>query len=90
MSDKYDADGSGDISREELRAAAQDFRLASSEAELDDLIAKVDGDGKISFEEFQAAKIVKVIQVESMGQLLEAVSQGATTLVRLHATVLLA
>ena len=85
--DKYDADGSGDISREELRAAAQDFRLASSEAELDDLIAKVDtdGDGKISFEEFQAAKIAKVIEVESMGQLLEAVSQGATTLVEFHA-----
>jgi thiol-disulfide isomerase/thioredoxin len=89
---KYDADGSGAISRDELRAAARDFNLASTDDELDALIAKVDtdGDGEISFDEFVNAKIAKVIEVDSVGRLLELVSGGGkgpapVTLVEFHA-----
>jgi len=85
--DKYDVDGSGDISRDELREAAKDFKLANTEAELEALIAKVDtdGDGRISFDEFVNSKIAKVIEVDSISTLRELVASGGVTLVEFHA-----
>ena len=54
---RFDKDASGLIDMAELRAAASELRLTSSEEELNALMQKVDtdGDGKISFEEFVQA-----------------------------------
>ncbi len=84
---KYDVDGSGDISREELRSAARDYKLASTDAELDALLAMIDtdGDGRISFQEFITnSSIAKVLEIDSVGRLLELVTKK-NTVVEFHA-----
>ena len=51
---KFDADGSGDVSPEELKAVLMSTEEGITDEELDKLVAEadVDGDGTISYEEF--------------------------------------
>ena len=86
--DRYDADGSGKIDKEEMRAAAQEFKLAATDDELESLVKKVDldGDGEISFTEFKQANIARVLEIESIDRLNELTAAGRPpALIEFHA-----
>jgi thiol-disulfide isomerase/thioredoxin len=86
--DRYDADGSGKIDREEMRAAAQELRLGVTDDELDSLVKKLDlnGDGQISFDEFKQSNIARVLEIDSMDRLKELTAAGSPpTLIEFHA-----
>jgi Ca2+-binding EF-hand superfamily protein len=54
---KYDEDGSGEISREEMKATLRHFMPEASEETCEEIVEKLDEnhDGTISFEEFVTA-----------------------------------
>lgn len=55
--DEFDADGSGQIDKDEIRKVCERLGVEVSEADIADLIKSADdnGDGKISFAELKKA-----------------------------------
>lgn len=55
--DEFDADGSGNIDKKEIRSVCEKLGVEVSDADIEDLIKSADdnGDGKISFAEFKKA-----------------------------------